>query len=381
MRSLSFQPPSTVWWTRISAIPQRTLLLGLTLLATLTRTGAYWDLQWHAVVGRDQFWIPPHTLIYGGVALAGLLSFLVVLRDGAARGWARPLPWPWLLATAGSGLLVLAAPFDDLWHGRFGIDVTIWSPPHMVGVVGTWFVQMGALVGWLGEYRRDLRRSSVLGVVWSGALLVTMLNFGIVPAVRWSVTQPAAATVYALGGSLFIPWVFVTVTYASKLRWLPLALVSGLLVLRLLDLAVHTWSIAVVVPWWGEALRRGGIGAAAINRHFWTHLALNVVPAVVVSIAAFIRPPATARWAILTGLAAGVGIVAAVLVLRTGVIIPVNRITQDRDYRAEFVPFMRVFGTSDALAWGYALVGGALSGWAGWAITHLVPRKVAVAQT
>src|SRR5258707_7074645 len=29
--------------------------------------GAVWDREWHAYVGRDQFWTPPHTLIYSRV--------------------------------------------------------------------------------------------------------------------------------------------------------------------------------------------------------------------------------------------------------------------------------------------------------------------------
>ena len=31
---------------------------------------------------------------------------------------------------------MLAAPIDDLWHRLFGIDVTLWSPPHLLGLLG-----------------------------------------------------------------------------------------------------------------------------------------------------------------------------------------------------------------------------------------------------
>src|SRR6266581_9269649 len=41
--------------------------------------GAVWDREWHAYVGRDQFWTPPHTLIYACVTGAGLLALGVVL--------------------------------------------------------------------------------------------------------------------------------------------------------------------------------------------------------------------------------------------------------------------------------------------------------------
>src|SRR5882672_10050471 len=41
--------------------------------------GAVWDREWHAYVGRDQFWTPPHTLIYSSVSGAGLIALALVL--------------------------------------------------------------------------------------------------------------------------------------------------------------------------------------------------------------------------------------------------------------------------------------------------------------
>src|SRR5712691_6581645 len=43
--------------------------------------GAIWDREWHAFVGRDQFWTPPHILIYSCVAGAGFVALAVVLLD------------------------------------------------------------------------------------------------------------------------------------------------------------------------------------------------------------------------------------------------------------------------------------------------------------
>ena len=52
----------------------------------------------------------------------------------------RPVPRPRLLRLLEAGtrgpLTVLAAPIDDLWHRLFGIDVTLWSPPHLLGILG-----------------------------------------------------------------------------------------------------------------------------------------------------------------------------------------------------------------------------------------------------
>lgn len=103
--------------------------------------GVYWDVGHHATLGRESFWIPPHLPIYAGTALffyaslCGLLlarrrirSFRAALATRAGQGFA--------VAMLGSVVQVGAAPLDDLWHRLYGLDVTVWSPPHLMGVAG-----------------------------------------------------------------------------------------------------------------------------------------------------------------------------------------------------------------------------------------------------
>ncbi len=110
--------------------------------------GVYWDVGHHATLGRESFWIPPHLPIYAGTALffyaslCGLLltrrrarSFRAALTTRTGQGFA--------VAMLGSIVQVSAAPLDDLWHRLYGLDVTVWSPPHLMGVAG-------ALVGVYG---------------------------------------------------------------------------------------------------------------------------------------------------------------------------------------------------------------------------------------
>src|SRR5712691_2525337 len=40
--------------------------------------GMAWDGQWHAAVGRDQFFTPPHILMYSAAAIEGLLCLAMV---------------------------------------------------------------------------------------------------------------------------------------------------------------------------------------------------------------------------------------------------------------------------------------------------------------
>jgi len=110
----------------------------------VTGWGVQWDIQWHVRIGRDTFWIAPHLMTYAGVTLAGLLSFgmlaLDTLRGGAPVARLRVAGLEgtrgFHLAAWGMALTVLAAPIDDLWHRLFGLDVTLWSPPHLLGIAG-----------------------------------------------------------------------------------------------------------------------------------------------------------------------------------------------------------------------------------------------------
>ena len=116
--------------------------------------GIYWDVTWHSEVGRESFWIPPHLFVYSGVnvllfsALGGLVlawrragSLRAALAGGVGVGFA--------VAVLGSALQIAAAPLDGMWHAAYGLDVTIWSPPHLMGIAGG-MVAIYGLLGALG---------------------------------------------------------------------------------------------------------------------------------------------------------------------------------------------------------------------------------------
>ena len=53
------------------------------------------------------------------------------------------------------GIAMLAsAPFDDWWHGAYGLDVKILSPPHVVLASGVTAIQAGTLILILGAMNR-----------------------------------------------------------------------------------------------------------------------------------------------------------------------------------------------------------------------------------
>ncbi|GAB2775039.1 hypothetical protein GCM10027275_17610 [Rhabdobacter roseus] len=120
-------------------------------------TGLIWDICWHISIGRDGLFSPPHLIIYVGAVVSGIFSGYEVLRTtfvGSLAEKERSVKiWGFFYSSLGAlfciwGALAMltSAPFDDWWHGTYGLDVTILSPPHTVLALGIIGVQFGAIV-------------------------------------------------------------------------------------------------------------------------------------------------------------------------------------------------------------------------------------------
>ena len=170
--------------------------------------GLGWDIRWHSTFGRDSFWSPPHLLMYSGIALAGFLCIGVVLLDTwryrrGAPGVSDATTWPVLgifraplgFVVAGCGLAVLlfAAPFDNWWHELYGLDVTLWAPFHVMGLIGAFIAGAGLLYVFaaLGAQARrlGLNRRHVLG--FSGPDWATLLTLSGLLTLLVTAAQPA----------------------------------------------------------------------------------------------------------------------------------------------------------------------------------------------
>jgi hypothetical protein len=87
-------------------------------------------------------------------------------------------PLGFFLAGFGALTMALAAPFDNYWHQLYGVDVTLWSPFHMMGLIGAGIAYLGsayALASELVRSRRDGtagRRLTIFG--WPGITLGTL---------------------------------------------------------------------------------------------------------------------------------------------------------------------------------------------------------------
>ncbi|HEV8397044.1 MAG TPA: hypothetical protein VGQ37_22335 [Vicinamibacterales bacterium] len=216
--------------------------------------GTQWDIRWHLLIGRDSFWIPPHIMIYSGVTAIVLISFGVLAwttarglgRTDRAQGTVRILGISgtrgYHLAAWGIALTVLAAPIDDLWHRLFGLDVSLWSPPHLLGLLGS---MINAAACWLiaRETYPEGSRARLAAILLAGAIVYGGTSFAV---------QPGFRIAYVHGGVRF----FTSAILAALLA--PLALVVTARVSRLRAAPVFALLVALLIGVVGATVARNG---------------------------------------------------------------------------------------------------------------------------
>jgi hypothetical protein len=134
--------------------------------------GGTWDIQWHADVGPDSFFTAPHSVLYGGITLAGIVALIALIRttlryrSGAPAvtaqntvsflGIARA-PQGVVIGGLGAVAFITAGLFDLWWHTLYGFDVTLASPPHVMLITSGLIVLSGAIYLFGAEVTRIRR--------------------------------------------------------------------------------------------------------------------------------------------------------------------------------------------------------------------------------
>jgi hypothetical protein len=188
--------------------------------ATSIIVGLIWDISWHISIGRDTFWTPAHMGIYLGGTLAGLANGALILhttfrgsaeaRARSVRFWGLRGPLGAYVSVWGAGAMLTSAPFDDWWHNAYGLDVEILSPPHVVLLLGIFFVIGGACVTALqaqnaAEAAGDPRAGTLRGVfAYALGLLLTMGALAV-----WSDTRPVQGHLPGYYQYAAVPLLFV----------------------------------------------------------------------------------------------------------------------------------------------------------------------------
>jgi hypothetical protein len=234
-----------------------------TLLASklIAGWGVQWDIQWHVLIGRDSFWIPPHVMTYAGVALAVLVSFGILAWETLLGGPARAPGAPpvlrilgltgtrgFHLAAWGIALTVLAAPIDDLWHRLFGLDVTLWSPPHLLGILGAVINSFACLVI-AREVYPERSRARLAALMLTGAVLYGGLHLTVDPSTRVAYLH-GGVLFYTLAilSALILPLAHVPTARLSNSRWAPIILLVVLIGLGLIGQQIARKGFEIIQP-------------------------------------------------------------------------------------------------------------------------------------
>jgi hypothetical protein len=138
--------------TRVTGVPGwAAVAIGCALYGLLIAgQGFYSDVSWHIALGRDEeLMTAPHAgilaglvLILGGAVLGTLVATFEQV-DGLRVGALRVPPSLLPLWALGAGA-VSGFPLDEVWHREYGVDVTMWSPTHMLMILGATFTGLAA---------------------------------------------------------------------------------------------------------------------------------------------------------------------------------------------------------------------------------------------
>lgn len=127
-----------------SLLVRQIISTAVAVMAVFIVIGFFWDELWHRLYGVgavvDDFWWRPHILIYASMGLNALFALggmaTIMLRGrGTMRQRFRSEPFVGLL-TLVAGFQVVSAPLDPMWHQVYGLDITAWSLPHLMLLIG-----------------------------------------------------------------------------------------------------------------------------------------------------------------------------------------------------------------------------------------------------
>lgn len=219
-----------------AALKPRWMLAVAAAAAVMTPFGGYWDIAFHMSRGREGLLSPPHVLIYGGILASMLVIGVALLHK--PRDVSYPTHWrrnPIAFAAGVAMAIQLSsAPFDELWHTIFGLDVSVWSPPHAVLIFGG--VAVFLILASLPVMNAASAYVTAARLFALGAALLAIDLFlaeSVFPFPEWHVSQHRPAFVSPLLEVLGAVLVAVVARRALTQRWAATGAIIAFFVLRL----------------------------------------------------------------------------------------------------------------------------------------------------
>src|SRR5579884_2952752 len=125
-------------------MPRRTVWTLWIAGLALKLVSSAWDVSWHFRLLRESL-SPPHIINLVGFVLISV----ALLLSWRAR---TPATQPALnVILVGMAVFLVAIPFDEAWHRIFGLDLTTWSPSHLMLFYGTAITIAGITLLYLAE--------------------------------------------------------------------------------------------------------------------------------------------------------------------------------------------------------------------------------------
>jgi hypothetical protein len=220
--------------------------------------GTSWDIQWHALIGRDRTLIPPHIMMLTGITICGIAALVVIITETI---WARRYPSMAKQFTRFAGLFsgplgayivgyaalnaAVAFPLDTYWHTLYGIDVSLWAPFHIMIISGMALMAFGSVymlasAAHVAErlHARKAERSAYIGMI--GAFAASLSLFTILVAEGSSPDRSislgfASFSLFPILAALLLGLMLVGAVYALPRKWIATSVVGVSFLFALID--------------------------------------------------------------------------------------------------------------------------------------------------
>jgi hypothetical protein len=248
------------------------ILMVAAFAALMMPFGAYWDISAHAVSGREGFFQPPHLMIYGGILLCMALVAFAIGRKPRTLTWKAHLRTDKFAFGALVALMLQlsSGPFDELWHNMFGLDVSVWSPPHVILIFGG--VAVCLYLSMLQVREATMTISVVRFLIVAGALLIVnvfLAEFEF-PMPGWHISQQRPIWIFPLLMVLFTIIGGHAAQRSTHHKWAATMAIVTFVGLRLLAsafLIALGQSVLPALSWWLVLLPIIGVGLDFMNKN------------------------------------------------------------------------------------------------------------------
>jgi len=143
---------------------------------------------------------------------------------------------------------VLAAPIDDLWHRLFGLDVTLWSPPHLLGLFGVAINTLACLLIAREAYPAP-SLARYVGLVIAASLFYGSLAVALRPSGRLAYLYGGSwFYTYPILGALLLPLALVTAARVTGRRFAPLVVLILVIAAGMVGAGIARVGFAILQP-------------------------------------------------------------------------------------------------------------------------------------